>query len=270
MTPEELQAALTTARLRVNDWHACASAEELARWRADQANLIIAAKASVYPEVEALAAKLQEAEQEIAAAMVILAPNIQSSGLVDACKQVKQVAISEADNSEKFEAKLQEIRAERAKLELERDEKAAIIQAAGHELDELRARAESAKARQAAAEHRAQRVLLEIEASRGEVVKPAAQTTEQFRAEVKDKLGVVFNGCHSTPLQRAINRQQCEDFLVERYAEACLERGEVVKACPHCNQFYALESTAGNYVCHRCYRAFTEPALWQRVTPSCR
>lgn len=46
---------------------------------------------------------------------------------------------------------------------------------------------------------------------------------EQFRAEVSDKLGVVFNGCHALPLQRAISRKQCEDFLVERYAEALAE-----------------------------------------------
>lgn len=46
-----------------------------------------------------------------------------------------------------------------------------------------------------------------------------ALTIEQFRAEVDDKLSVVFNSCHSTPLSRAINRQQCEDFLVERYTE---------------------------------------------------
>lgn len=46
-----------------------------------------------------------------------------------------------------------------------------------------------------------------------------ALTVEQFRAEVRDKLFVVFHGCHSTPLERAIHRQQCEDFLVERYAE---------------------------------------------------
>ncbi len=46
-----------------------------------------------------------------------------------------------------------------------------------------------------------------------------ALTVDQFRAEVKDKLGVVFYGCDSSPLARAIHRQQCEDFLVERYAE---------------------------------------------------
>lgn len=112
-----------------------------------------------------------------------------------------------------------------------------------------------------------------VEASRGEAVKPAAQTTEQFRAEVKDKLGVVFNGCHSTPLQRAINRQQCEDFLVERYAEACLERGEVVKACPHCGaHIYHLfkRSEYEAWVCGYCKKEFTEPDLWQHVTPSCR
>ena len=47
-----------------------------------------------------------EALKEIADAMVVLAPNMPESGLVDACRQVKQVAISEADNSEKAEQQL--------------------------------------------------------------------------------------------------------------------------------------------------------------------
>jgi len=47
---------LTCARLAVNDWHACATMDELSRWRAAQMRLIVAAKASVYPEVEALRA----------------------------------------------------------------------------------------------------------------------------------------------------------------------------------------------------------------------
>jgi FAD/FMN-containing dehydrogenase len=36
---------LTNARLVVNDWHVCASAEELDRWRAAQSRLIAAARA---------------------------------------------------------------------------------------------------------------------------------------------------------------------------------------------------------------------------------
>jgi hypothetical protein len=36
---------LTDARLAVNDWHACASPEELARWREAQQRLIDAARA---------------------------------------------------------------------------------------------------------------------------------------------------------------------------------------------------------------------------------
>lgn len=50
--------------------------------------------------------------EEIATAMTVLKPNMPESGLVDACKQVKQVAISEADNSEKFEAALAEAQRE--------------------------------------------------------------------------------------------------------------------------------------------------------------
>lgn len=49
---------------------------------------------------------------------------------------------------------------------------------------------------------------------------PAALTIEEFRLEVIDKLSVVFNGCGSVPLARHLHRNQCEKFLVERYAEA--------------------------------------------------
>jgi hypothetical protein len=53
---------LTNARLALNDWHDCASAEELNRWRAVQMRLITAAQASVSQEMEALEVKLREAE----------------------------------------------------------------------------------------------------------------------------------------------------------------------------------------------------------------
>jgi hypothetical protein len=49
--------SVTNARLALNDWHQCSTPEELARWRAAQARLIIAAKASVKPEVDALMAE---------------------------------------------------------------------------------------------------------------------------------------------------------------------------------------------------------------------
>lgn len=42
---KEARAQLTNARLRVNDFHACATAEELDRWRTAQESLIDAAKA---------------------------------------------------------------------------------------------------------------------------------------------------------------------------------------------------------------------------------
>lgn len=45
-------------------------------------------------------------QAEIAQAMKVLQPNMPESGLVDACRQIKQVAISEADNSSKMEARL--------------------------------------------------------------------------------------------------------------------------------------------------------------------
>lgn len=38
-------------------------------------------------------------------ALRVLAPSMPDSGLVDACRQVKQVAISEADNADRAEAK---------------------------------------------------------------------------------------------------------------------------------------------------------------------
>lgn len=44
------------------------------------------------------------------------------------------------------------------------------------------------------------------------------KAVDDFRREVEDKIGVVFNGCHSTPLERSIHRKQCGDFLVELYA----------------------------------------------------
>ena len=43
---------------------------------------------------------------QIDEAMAVLQPNMPESGLVDACRQVKQVAISEADNAERLEADL--------------------------------------------------------------------------------------------------------------------------------------------------------------------
>ena len=49
-------------------------------------------------------------QRQIEDAMVVLAPNV-PSGLVDACKQVKQVAISGADNSERAMKKIDRLAA---------------------------------------------------------------------------------------------------------------------------------------------------------------
>lgn len=57
-------------------------------------------------QVADLSLRAERVEQERDEAMRVLAPNMPESGLVDACKQVKQVAISEVDNSEKAEAAL--------------------------------------------------------------------------------------------------------------------------------------------------------------------
>jgi hypothetical protein len=58
---------------------------------------------------QALAKALRERDtlkDERAEAMKVLAPNVPESGLVDACRQVKQVAISEAGNSTDLESRL--------------------------------------------------------------------------------------------------------------------------------------------------------------------
>lgn len=67
----------------------------------------------------ARAERLAHEQQE---AMAVLAPNMPESGLVDACRQIKQVAISEADNSTQFMA-----RAERAEQQLVKWEGAGLL-----------------------------------------------------------------------------------------------------------------------------------------------
>jgi hypothetical protein len=63
-------------------------------------------------------------------------------------------------------------------------------------------------------------------ATEQEIIAPApradvdAVPREEFIAEVKDKFGVVFNGCQGTPLQRATSRAQCEQFLIELFDRA--------------------------------------------------
>jgi hypothetical protein len=70
---------------------------------------------AVADALDSLSRQLAEAQATIDEAMRVLAPNMPESGLVDACRQVKQVAISEADNAEKAQATI-------ARLERERDE----------------------------------------------------------------------------------------------------------------------------------------------------
>ena len=62
---------------------------------------------------DAVAERVLVLQQERDEAMQVLAPNMPESGLVDACRQVKQVAISEADNAEHAEAALSALQAER-------------------------------------------------------------------------------------------------------------------------------------------------------------
>jgi hypothetical protein len=67
-------------------------------WEVEEANL--------RAEVDTLRAALEACQQERDEAMDVLNPNVRESGLVDACRQVKQVAISEADNAQSAEASL--------------------------------------------------------------------------------------------------------------------------------------------------------------------
>lgn len=57
-------------------------------------------------EIVRLRADIEGRDSDIAIAMRVLKPNMPESGLVDACKQVKQVAISEAGNAESLRASL--------------------------------------------------------------------------------------------------------------------------------------------------------------------
>ena len=70
-------------------------------------------------EVDALMQENERLAVAINTAMTILAPNMPESGLPDACRQVKQVAISEADNNERLEAALAASRQEVAELKTE-------------------------------------------------------------------------------------------------------------------------------------------------------
>ncbi len=57
---------------------------------------------------QCLLCQVAEQQAEIATAMKVLAPNVPESGLVDAARQVKQVAICEAENSTMLDRKCQE------------------------------------------------------------------------------------------------------------------------------------------------------------------
>lgn len=74
-----------------------------------------------YDLISAITEERDRLLAEIAEAMKVLAPNMPESGLVDACKQVKQVAISEADNSANLEAQLKAITEEGRQREQEKD-----------------------------------------------------------------------------------------------------------------------------------------------------
>ena len=63
-----------------------------------------------------LALSLRAALDREREAMTVLAPNMPESGLVDACRQIKQVAMSEADNSNVLEQRVLVLAAELQRL----------------------------------------------------------------------------------------------------------------------------------------------------------
>ena len=70
-------------------------------------------------------AEIVALQAERDAAMSVLAPNMPTSGLSDACRQVKQAAISDRDNCEKLESRL-------AALEEALDERITEARVLGH------------------------------------------------------------------------------------------------------------------------------------------
>jgi len=53
-------------------------------------------------------ARISDLQQRLAEAMGVLSPNMPENGLVDACRQVKQVAITQSENCETLEQRLAE------------------------------------------------------------------------------------------------------------------------------------------------------------------
>lgn len=72
-----------------------------------------------YAVAAAVEAELSRVQQERDEALAVLAPNMPGSGLVDACRQVKQVAISEAGNSSDWMTRAEKAEAERDALQQE-------------------------------------------------------------------------------------------------------------------------------------------------------
>lgn len=70
----------------------------------------------ISPEIDALCATVKQLRAEREAAMKVLEPSMPESGLEDACRQLKQAYISEADNCTTLESQLEQLRAERVRL----------------------------------------------------------------------------------------------------------------------------------------------------------
>ena len=73
-------------------------------------------------DLEARAARVAELEAERERCLDVLAPSVRESGLEDACRQVKQAAISEAQNAEALEAEVLDLRTKLAAAEKDRDD----------------------------------------------------------------------------------------------------------------------------------------------------
>ncbi len=74
MCPQELTTALVNARLEVNDWHTCATPEELGRWREAQQRLIDAAEAVGAASVSSASRELMAAPESAEGVAASAAP----------------------------------------------------------------------------------------------------------------------------------------------------------------------------------------------------
>lgn len=239
VTQEELESELTVARLAVNDWHGCASQDELDRWRKAQHRFIDAAKAV---GAAALSAKLEE---HTTASTEAIEYWRNQTRLIQARRDELQAKLEkellerqkwsdhanavndklDAEN-EALKAKLEEVQAALSLTQLTVSgsfEAGWTIQVTGYEMEAIRA-------------------ALGAEASRGEVVKVQENDESRWATieqalrspDLSDSVRLLAIGSivqSRKPLtEKEIARGQ---ELAEILGWQKAERGEVVKACPH-------------------------------------